>query len=152
LFTFTLPLFECIENSKDLNLIPMTTKTIETSATLTDIPKSPSKLAVATSKLTKLLIIDDDSVNLNVLYHIFEEENYEITAVTSGKEALSELKNKRYDLIISDVMMPNMSGYELTEKIRKQFTLSELPILLLTARSRSEDSLTGFKSGANDYV
>src|SRR5690625_2915531 len=70
----------------------------------------------------------------------------------SGDEALSIIDTGRYDLVISDVMMPNMSGYELTENIRKQFTISELPIILLTARHQLEDIYAGFHAGANDYV
>src|SRR5690625_4138570 len=59
---------------------------------------------------------------------------------------------QEWDLVISDVMMPRMSGYELTRIIRKRFTISELPILLLTARNRPEDIENGFLAGANDYV
>ncbi len=62
------------------------------------------------------------------------------------------IHSKEWDLVISDVMMPDMSGYELTTVIRQQFTISELPILLLTARNQLEDIYTGFQSGANDYV
>ncbi|WP_338030903.1 histidine kinase [Fervidibacillus halotolerans] len=60
--------------------------------------------------------------------------------------------DKDWDLVISDVMMPNMSGYELTQIIRKRFTLTELPILLLTARSQPKNIQSGFLAGANDYV
>jgi sensor histidine kinase YesM len=73
-------------------------------------------------------------------------------SVTSGKQALEVLDNQEWDLIISDVMMPQMSGYELTRKIRDRFTISELPILLLTARSQAEDIVHGFLAGANEYV
>ncbi len=62
------------------------------------------------------------------------------------------LDTKEWDLIISDVMMPQMSGYELTRRIRQRFTIAELPILLLTARSQSQDIENGFLAGANDYV
>ena len=72
--------------------------------------------------------------------------------VTSGMEALSIVDTKKWDLIISDVMMPQLSGYELTRAIRERFSISELPILLLTARARAEDVDAGFRAGANDYV
>ncbi|HAM81967.1 hybrid sensor histidine kinase/response regulator [Ornithinibacillus bavariensis] len=101
---------------------------------------------------TKLLVVDDDSVNLRVLKSILSTDNYNITTVTSGKEALEKINKEQWDLVISDVMMPNMSGYELTEKIRKKYSISELPILLLTARSHPEDLYRGFLSGANDYI
>ncbi|WP_200901434.1 hybrid sensor histidine kinase/response regulator [Paenibacillus sp. DMB20] len=99
-----------------------------------------------------LLIVDDDPVNLQVLEAILPPDEYDITMVTSGKEALAKLDTKEWDLIISDVMMPQMSGYELTRRIRERFTLTELPVLLLTARSQPKDIQSGFLAGANDYV
>jgi sensor histidine kinase YesM len=102
--------------------------------------------------LLKVLAVDDDPINLNILMSILSSERYEIITATSGKEALSLLDTREWDLVISDVMMPNMSGYELSRMIRERFSLSELPILHLTARSQPEDIQTGFLSGANDYV
>lgn len=99
-----------------------------------------------------ILIVDDDPINLQVLQSILSVDQYEVTTVTSGKEALAHLKKKEWNLVISDVMMPNMSGYELTQIIRKRYSLTELPILLLTARSDPKDIQTGFSAGANDYV
>ena len=100
----------------------------------------------------RILAVDDDPVNLKVLTNILSEDQYEVEIVTSGKEALKQLEWQEWDLIISDVMMPSMSGYDLTHSIRERFSISELPILLLTARSNLEDVYTGFLAGANDYV
>jgi len=100
----------------------------------------------------RILIVDDDPVNLNVLETILSLEPYEIMTVTSAREALTILDTMEWDLVISDVMMPQMSGYELTRSIRERFTLTELPVLLLTARSHPKDIENGFLSGANDYV
>ncbi|AIQ35853.1 histidine kinase [Paenibacillus sp. FSL R5-0345] len=105
-----------------------------------------------TDAKVNLLVVDDDPVNLNVLKGILENEPYLITTVNSAHEALDWLDKKSWDLLISDVMMPHMSGYELTQKVRARYSLYELPILLLTARSQPEDIYTGFYSGANDYV
>jgi len=99
-----------------------------------------------------LLIVDDDPVNLQVLEAILPPDGYDLTMVTSGKEALAMLDAKAWDLVISDIMMPQMSGYELTRRIRERFTLTELPVLLLTARSQPRDIQSGFLAGANDYV
>ncbi|WP_435367905.1 ATP-binding protein [Paenibacillus lutimineralis] len=99
-----------------------------------------------------LLIVDDDPVNLQVLEAILPPDEYDLTMVTSGKEALAILDTKEWDLVISDIMMPQMSGYELTRMIRERFTLTELPVLLLTARSQPKDIQSGFIAGANDYV
>ncbi|EPY14213.1 two-component hybrid sensor and regulator [Paenibacillus alvei A6-6i-x] len=99
-----------------------------------------------------ILIVDDDRVNLKILGDILSTDRYEVVRATSGKEALSKLDTAKWDLIITDVMMPHMSGYELTRLIRERFTILELPILLLTARSNAEDVHSGFLAGANDYV
>lgn len=99
----------------------------------------------------RILLVDDDPVNLKILREMLETA-YEVHTVTNGAEALDIVNEQDFDLVISDVMMPNLSGYELTRKIRSLFSLSELPVLLLTARNNPEDIQTGFLSGANDYV
>ena len=107
----------------------------------------------ADKKDAHILIVDDDPVNLKVLDGMLNS-TYQVITTTNGEKALqyiTEGKGK-WDLLISDVMMPHMSGYELTETIRKRYTISELPILLLTARNQLEDIYTGFRVGANDYV
>jgi sensor histidine kinase YesM len=104
------------------------------------------------NRKANLLVVDDDPINLKVLVSILSTEPYTITTVNSSNEVLELLDSKQWDLVIADVMMPHMSGYELTHRIREQYSLSELPILLLTARSQVTDIYTGFSSGANDYV
>ncbi|WP_238403153.1 ATP-binding protein [Paenibacillus mesophilus] len=99
-----------------------------------------------------ILAVDDDPVNLSVLVGILSTEPYTVTTVHSAREVLELLGSQQWDLLIADVMMPHMSGYELTQKVREQYSVSELPVLLLTARSQPADIYTGFSSGANDYV
>lgn len=106
----------------------------------------------SSSDRIRILAVDDDPVNLRVLESVLAVEPYEVFTATSGKEALTLLDARVWDLIIADVMMPNMSGYELTSRIRERFSVSELPVLLLTAFSRDEDIEAGFRAGANDYV
>ncbi|WP_442602387.1 ATP-binding protein [Paenibacillus sp. KN14-4R] len=103
-------------------------------------------------KKMNILAVDDDPVNLNVLVGILSTEPYNITTATSAFEVLELLGNERWDLLIADVMMPHMSGYELTQRVREHYSVSELPVLLLTARSQPADIYTGFSSGANDYM
>ncbi|AVK83741.1 hypothetical protein C3943_09260 [Lysinibacillus sp. B2A1] len=100
---------------------------------------------------SNILIVDDDPINLKVISSILGGL-YNIHTVTSGVEALKMIENGNWDIIISDVMMPKMSGYELCKEIRKRFTIVELPVLLLTARTQPIDVYTGFLAGANDYV
>ncbi|RXZ80386.1 response regulator [Paenibacillaceae bacterium] len=100
----------------------------------------------------KVFVVDDDPVNLSVLVGILSTEPYHITTSSSAREAAAMLTTGQWDLLIADVMMPHMSGYELTERVRERYSVSELPVLLLTARSQPADIYTGFLSGANDYV
>jgi len=99
-----------------------------------------------------VLAVDDDSLNLKIVENVLGKEQYRIMKASSASEALFLLEQQPADLVIADVMMPYMSGYELTRTIRERFSMVELPILLLTARSSPEDIYTGFHSGANDYV
>lgn len=102
--------------------------------------------------LPRIIVVDDEPVNLQVIETILSTDQYDIATVLTAKDVLLLLEKHEWDLVIADVMMPQMSGYELTRIIRERFTMSELPILLLTARNRPEDLENGFLSGANDYI
>lgn len=100
-----------------------------------------------------ILAVDDESINLHVLNKQLSLYNYSITTASSGMEALNALKaDDKFDLVILDIMMPGMTGYELCQIIRKKYAQNELPVLMLTAKNRVEDLVTGFKAGANDYL
>lgn len=100
----------------------------------------------------KILIVDDESLNIHVLFNHLTYANYETVIANDGEEALEKLAIATFDLVILDVMLPKLSGYQVAMKIRETYTLSELPILMLTAKSQTEDILTAFQSGANDYL
>jgi two-component system sensor histidine kinase ChiS len=99
-----------------------------------------------------LLVVDDEPVNLQVLRNVLQPRGYGIEAARNGVEALEAVAKRKPDLVILDVMMPGMSGLDVARKLRERFTLHELPIIMLTARSRTRDLLAGFENGANDYV
>lgn len=100
-----------------------------------------------------ILAVDDEPINLQVISHILSMDgDIEVYTTTSALEALEKLKARRWDLVISDVMMPEMSGYALTSLIRDSFEMHELPVLLLTARSQPEDVEAGLLAGASDYI
>lgn len=130
---------------------PHTQSTVEVAGTLLDENEEKAYRTLQ-KDLSRILVVDDDPVNLQVIERILSGENYDVTTVLSGEEALALLNDQEWDLIISDVMMPRMSGYVLTSKIRERLTMTELPILLLTARSSPADIQKGFLVGANDYV
>ncbi|SDC44014.1 Sensor histidine kinase YesM [Paenibacillus sp. UNCCL117] len=153
-FSFTLPLAgESAEQIAAADEESRSTERTESAVAAALAPErvTPVPQQSAAGKLN-ILAVDDDSINLKVLKGILSDEPYEIHTVLSAQETLELLGTRRWDLLIADVMMPQMSGYELTRIVRERFSLSELPILLLTARSQPEDIYTGFLSGANDYV
>ncbi|MBD2848130.1 response regulator [Paenibacillus sp. IB182496] len=100
----------------------------------------------------RILAVDDDALNLRILRSILAGDAYITATAADGAQALALIEAQSWDLVIADVMMPGMSGYALTRCIREQYTVSELPVLLLTARSQPEDIEQGFLAGANDYV
>ncbi|MDI2587691.1 ATP-binding protein [Psychrobacillus sp. NEAU-3TGS] len=101
----------------------------------------------------KIIIADDDHVNLKVLIDTLISEDYFIVAVDSGKAVLEQVKkHPDIDLVILDIMMPEVSGYEVCHQLRKSYLPSELPILMLTAAVRPEDMIAAFHSGANDFL
>lgn len=100
-----------------------------------------------------ILIVDDDPVNRHVLLNLLSTEHYRVIAADSGFKALELYEqNPSVDLVITDWMMPKMSGPELCRKLREHRSLSELPILMLTARGLPEDIRHGFQAGANDFL
>lgn len=87
-----------------------------------------------------------------MLSNVLSHEQYDVVTVTSSREALNQHHVEEWDLIITEVMMPHMSGYQLTKEVRKKFANWELPILHLITRNKLADIYTSFASGANDYV
>lgn len=101
---------------------------------------------------SRILAVDDEPTNLEVLQNQLRLDGYEVIVASSGEEAMAIINSNAPDLVILDVMMPKMSGYQVCEEIRKSFSIHELPILLITARNQITDLLKGFDAGANDYL
>ncbi|PKL77215.1 MAG: hypothetical protein CVV27_06325, partial [Candidatus Melainabacteria bacterium HGW-Melainabacteria-1] len=100
----------------------------------------------------RILIVDDEPINLQVLVNMLSIQKYSVTRAGSGSEALAALDRQSYDLVLLDVMMPHMSGYEVCEAIRARYPANELPVVFLTARNQVTDLVQGFETGANDYL
>ncbi len=101
----------------------------------------------------KILIVDDEPINRQVLVNHLSLYNYEIIQAASGPEALDIIEQGlKPDLILLDVMMSRMTGYEVTRKIRENWKANELPIVLLTAKNQVMDLVVGLEAGANDYL
>lgn len=151
-FTFTLPLATDSAPMEESSAQTLMQASLEMAAATTDQIHTSIKTVSSINRKAKIIVVDDDSINLNILSKMLESDQYEVSTATSAQQALSILERKSVDLVISDVMMPHVSGYELTRIIRERFSVLELPVLLLTARNRAQDIVTGFQAGANDYV
>jgi len=100
-----------------------------------------------------ILVADDELINLQVLVNHLSLERYTVLVASNGMEALEKIRGGNdFDLVVLDVMMPKMSGYEVCRAIREKYSLVELPVLLLTAKSQPENIMAGFEAGANDYL
>ena len=106
-----------------------------------------------TSARGKILVVDDELINLQVMINHLGLAGYEVKVLKSGKEVLNEINEGRLpDLVLLDVMMPVMTGYEVCRRIREKFSPHELPVIMLTAKKNPLDIVTGFNVGANDYI
>ncbi len=106
-----------------------------------------------TSGQSKILVVDDEPVNIQVLVNHLSLQNYAVYQASNGMEALDMINEDfKPDLILLDVMMPKMTGYEVCRRLREQFPLNELPILMLTAKNQVSDMVKGLEMGANDYL
>lgn len=101
----------------------------------------------------RILAVDDELINLRVLLNQLSSSGYRVTTASNGLDALELLsKPESYDLVLLDVMMPRMSGYEVCRKIRENFDMSLLPVIMLTAKNQVSDLVEGLEAGANDYL
>ena len=103
-------------------------------------------------KIHKILIVDDIPDNIKVLQTILYQKNYEIHSAYSGKDAIMQCAANSYDLILLDIMMPEMNGYEVCEYLKSKDKTKDIPIIFLTARVDEESIVNGFEVGAQDYV
>lgn len=109
--------------------------------------------AVVERRSTSRVLVVDDSVTTRLLEKgILENNGYEVTLAVDGVDALEKLANGSFDLVVSDVEMPRMSGFELTRRMRREEALRELPVILVTSLSSEEDRKTGVEAGADAYI
>lgn len=100
----------------------------------------------------RLLVVDDEPVNQRVLSNFLAGERFALTLASSGSEALERMDDQRFDLVLLDVMMPGMSGYEVCRRIRENHPVEKLPVLILSALKRPEERILGLAQGANDFL
>ncbi len=105
-----------------------------------------------TIKKRKILIVDDIPKNIQILGNILSKENYQIAYAQSGEQALSITHHQKFDLILLDIMMPEMDGFEVCKALKKNPETSEIPIIFLTAKADMNSIVKGFTTGGQDYI
>ncbi len=154
-FTFTLPIFQGqVEESMAIAPAPTEVEKIARPPALTDTqPFQPAGPSLPATTGAVILIVDDEPVNQQVLVNYLGLENHTILQAMSGIEAIDLVEHRLIpDLILLDVMMPRMSGFEVCRRLRKSYSPVDLPILILTAKNRTRDMVAGLEAGANDYL
>lgn len=144
-FYFTMPVARGLPEEKEPDM-----PTPELAAS--DLEETPAGIEAAEGGV-HVLLVDDDAVSLQAAAAILRLGGYGVTVANSGKAALEELgRHADCSLVILDVMMPEMSGYEVCQKLRESKSNFELPVLMLTAKASTADIVMGFEAGANDYL
>lgn len=100
----------------------------------------------------KILVVDDDEHILRSLSQYLELEDFNVVSASSGPEALALFQQEKPDLLVLDVMMPGMDGFQVLETLRKDPETAGVPVLMLTARDQHNDILKGYQMGATSYL
>lgn len=103
-------------------------------------------------KKYKIMVIDDEPDIVRLVKISLEMANFEVVEAFSGKEALEKLKTTVPDLFLLDIMMPEMNGYEVCQKLKTDDQTKEIPVVMLTAKGQKGDAEQGLKVGADDYI
>jgi serine/threonine protein kinase len=105
-----------------------------------------------TPEESQLLVVDDNEVNRDMLSRRLARKGYQVKTASNGHEALRMVEGGNFDLILLDIMMPGLNGIEVLKILRQKYSTAELPIIMATAKDRSEDVVEALELGANDYV
>jgi two-component system sensor histidine kinase ChiS len=151
-FTFTLPV------SKDKPATQKKGSDLARVRQVEAIPASPISPSVPHTSSNiqngefKILVVDDEPINQQVLANHLALAHYDFTQAFNGEEALKASDCKKFDLVLLDIMMPRMSGYEVCQRLRQKYLPAELPVIMVTAKDQVQDLIEGLSSGANDYL
>jgi diguanylate cyclase (GGDEF)-like protein len=108
--------------------------------------------AAATEVKPRILVVDDVEDNRDILSRRLVRRGFEVTEAAGGNDALEKIANQAFDLVLLDIMMPDLNGNEVLRQVRETYSDTELPIIMVSAKSQSEDVVDSISLGANDYV
>ena len=164
-FSLTIPRFESKDQqqSQTLSQLDDSQAIANTTTALSAAPLPPAIVQIdenetlnnSTTLTTNfsILLVEDDPINRQVISNILTLQNYQLSEANSGEQALELIATEGpFDLLLLDIMMPRMSGFEVCTVLRQQYSVSELPIIFLTANNQVSDLVSSFNIGANDYL
>ena len=100
----------------------------------------------------KILVVDDEIYIVHILDFSLGMEGYEVVTALDGEQALEKMKTEKPDLIVLDIMMPKLDGYEVCKAVKADPATKQIPVILLSAKGRNVDQTMGFEVGADDYI
>ena len=100
----------------------------------------------------KILVVDDEPALLRLMEFVLERQGYVMITATNGEEALEAARSNRPDLIVLDIMMPKLDGYQVAEALRADTELSRIPIIMLSAKAQDEDIERGVQAGVDQFI
>jgi len=102
--------------------------------------------------VAKIVVIEDDLLILNLISHILQREGYEVVTAIDGSDGLRKVKETAPQLVVLDISLPGLDGYQVCHYLRSEPATVDLPIIMVTAMGRPSDQRRGFESGADDYL
>ena len=117
-----------------------------------DAPDFDAPRAAKAEMSIRVLVVDDNFVNVKLLEALLKSASYEVATAMSGEAALEEVRQSRPDIMLLDVMMPGMDGYEVCRRIRESEKNSRLPVIMVTALDKPDDREMGLAAGADDFI
>lgn len=114
--------------------------------------KNPCQSAVMNPRNPIILCVDDESVNRELLEKILVAKGYEVITAANGKDALLNIKTREIDLVLLDVIMPGMNGFEVCKEIKKSKKFTNIPVIMITALTAKEDRIKGIEAGAEEFL
>ena len=155
-FYFTLPLTAasaCPQDSETVAILHRPDAPLSAlQRGLSPLPDTVESAAFAVTGNACVLVVDDEPVNLAVMKNNLSLAGYKVITAISGFDALIKLQTNSPDIVLLDIMMPQMSGYDTARKVRETLNEEQLPIIFLTAKNQLGDLIAGFESGGNDYI
>lgn len=102
--------------------------------------------------MARILIVDDSPTEIHVLKTMLEKQNYEVMTAESGEEGVEKAKAEKPDLILMDIVMPGLNGFQATRQISKAPETADIPIIIVTTKDQETDRVWGLRQGAKDYL